>query len=216
MGTNRSTSTVKTPGPSSAYVDFPVHHWRKGLRVHRVHGSDKKTGAIYSPWFFSSNEGRFNLNSPRGTLNCAQRAECAVREALGHSLMGAAGVIDLPRAELAGKYLSELEAPGLRLANFTDPKAPAFGVIPGDMVAPAKNYNKTRAWAETLAEAGHEGIINISRFAGSSKCIFIFGIAGQHSRGDVLKTTKLEDYVTSQMRWVHIHDTPHSSSLTIV
>lgn len=189
---------------------------RKGLRVHRVHGSDRKTGAPHSPWFFSSSPGRFNLKVPRGTLNCAEKAECAVREALGKSLMGTTGTIDLPRSQVTGSYLSELEAPALKLANFTDAKAGAFGVIPGDMAAPKKNYKKTRAWAETIADAGHDGIINVSRFAGPSKCIFMFGEAGQQTRGSVLNTTTLEDYIRSQMRWVVIHDTPHSSSLTIV
>lgn len=189
---------------------------KKGLRVHRVHGSDQKTGEMHSPWFFSNGPGRFNLNTPGGTLNCAEKAECAVREALGKSLLGATGTIDLPRTLVASYYLSELEAPELKLANFIDPKAATFGVVPGDMAAPKKNYKRTRAWAETLADAGHDGIINISRFAGPSRCIFIFGTAGKHERGNVVKTTTLETYITSQMRWVIIHDTPHSSSLTIV
>lgn len=216
MGTDRSKSTVGAPGPSSEYVGFPVLKRKKGLRVHRVHGSDKKTGTPHSPWFFSAAPGRFNLKAPRGTLNCAEKAECAVREMLGKSLMGTAGAIDLPRSLVAGSYLSELEAPELKLANFTDPKAVTFGVVPGDMAAPKKNYKRTRAWAETIADAGHDGIINISRFAGPSKCIFIFGDGGQHARGSVLNTTKLEEYIKSQMRWVIIHDTPHSSSLTII
>lgn len=216
MGMHRSKSTVGTPGPSSEYAGFPVLKRKKGLRVHRVHGSDRKTGTTHSPWFFSSAPGRFNLKAPRGTLNCAEKPECAVREALGKSLMGTAGAIDLPRSLVASSYLSELEAPDLKLANFTDPKAVTFGVVPGDMAAPQKNYKRTRAWAEVIADAGHNGIINISRFAGPSKCIFMFGDAGQQTRGSVLSTTKLEEYIKSQMRWVTIHDTPHSSSLTIV
>lgn len=216
MGTDRSKSTVGAPGPSSEYVGFPVLKRKKGLRVHRVHGSNRKSGAPHSPWFFSSGPGRFNLKAPRGTLNCAEKAECAVREALGKTLMGAGGTLDLPRSAVGGWYLSEMEAPELKLANFTDPKAGTFGVVPGDMAAPKKNYKKTRAWAETIADAGHDGIINVSRFAGPSKCIFMFGEAGQQTRGSVLNTTNLEDYIRSQMRWVVIHDTPHSSSLTIV
>lgn len=208
MGTHRSKSTVGAPGPSSEYVDFPVQKRREGLRVHRVHGSDKTTGTAHSPWFFSSGPGRFNLNTPRGTLNCAEKAGCAVREFIGKNLMGTTGALDLPRSLVAGSYLSELEAPELKLANFTDPKAIAFGVVPGDMAAPKKNYKKTRAWAETIADAGHDGIINVSRFAGPSKCIFMFGDAGQHPRGSVVSTTKLEEYIKSQMRWVTIHDTP--------
>lgn len=216
MGTHRSKSTVGAPGPSSEYAGFPVLKRRKGLRVHRVHGSDRATGIAYSPWFFSSAPGRFNLKAPRGTLNCAEKPECAVREALGKSLLGTVGTIDLPRSVVAGLYLSELEAPELKLANFTDPKAASFGIVPGDMAAPKKNYKKTRAWAETIADAGHDGIINVSRFAGPTKCIFMFGAGGQQTRGSVLNTDKLEDYMKAQMRWVVIHDTPHSSSLTIV
>ncbi|WP_374459022.1 RES family NAD+ phosphorylase [Microbacterium sp.] len=186
------------------------------MRVHRVHSSDKATGKAHSPWFFSSAPGRFNLNSPRGTLNCAEKAECAVREALGKALMGAVGTTDLPRSQVNGLHLSEFEAPALVLADFTNPKAVSFGVVPGDLAAPRKSYKKTRAWAEAMADAGHDGIINISRFAGPRKCIFMFGAAGQHALGSVLSTIKLEDYIKSQMRWVIIHDTPHSSSLTIV
>lgn len=216
MGSNRSKSTVGAPGPSSEYVGFPVLKRKKGLRVHRVHGSDRTTGMPHSPWFFSSGPGRFNLKAPRGTLNCAEKAECAVREALGKTLMGAAGTLDLPRSAVTGWHLSQMEAPELKLANFTDSKAVTFGVVPGDMAAPKKNYKKTRAWAETIANAGHDGIINVSRFAGPSKCIFMFGDGGQHAHGSVLNTTKLKDYIKSQMPWVIIHDAPHSSSLTII
>ncbi|HCS61969.1 MAG TPA: hypothetical protein DIW46_11350 [Microbacterium sp.] len=216
MGTHRSKSTVGAPGSSSEYVDFPVLKRRKGLRVHRVHGSDKTTGTPHSPWFFSSAPGRFNLSAPRGTLNCAEKPECAVREAFGPNLMGARGAIDLPQSLVAGRYLSELEAPELKLANFTDPKAGAFGIVPGDMAAPKKSYKKTRAWAEAFADAGHDGIINVSRFAGPSKCIWMFGDGGPHARGGVLSTKQMQEYIQSQMPWVTLHDTPHSSSLTIV
>lgn len=215
MGSYRSKSTVVGPGPSSEYVNFPVLKRRKGLRVHRVHGSDTTTGTPHSPWFFSSAPGRFNLRTPRGTLNCAEKAECAVREFFGPNLIGGAGAIDLPLATVVGRYLSELEAPELRLANFTDPKAGAFGVVSGDMAAP-KSYKKTRAWAESFADAGHDGIINVSRFAGPQKCIWMFGEGGQHVRGSVVSTTPLEKYIHSQMPWVTLHRPPHSSSLTIV
>lgn len=130
--------------------------------------------------------------------------------------MGKNGSLDLPRSVVAALYLSELEAPALKLANFVDAKAATYGIVPGDMAAPKKNYKGTRAWAETFADAGFDGIINMSRFAAPTRCIFIFGDGGEHVRGNVLKTTKLEEYIKSQMRWVSIHDTPHSSTLTIV
>ena len=130
--------------------------------------------------------------------------------------MGTAGAIDLPRSKVASLHLSELEAPELKLADFTAKEAISFGIVPGDMAAPRRSYKKTRLWAEVMADAGHDGIINVSRFAGPSKCIFIFGEAGQHKRGGVLKTTELEEWMKVQMRWVTVHDTPHSSSLIIV
>lgn len=216
MGAKRSKSTVGTPGPSSDYAGFPVLNRKKGLRVHRVHGGDKATGTPHSPWYFSSRPGRFNLRSPRGTLNCAEKAECAVREALGKVLMGTAGHIELPRAQVEGLFLSELEAPALKLANFTDARAASFGVIPGDMAGPKKSYKKTRAWAEAIADAGHDGILSVSRFAGPSKCIFMFGPEGQHVGGSVLARHKLEDWMKSQMRWVTIDGPVHSSALIIV
>lgn len=215
MGTSRSKSTLQAPDPSSDYSGFPVAKRRKGLRVHRVHSSDK-TGTPYSPWYFSDRSGRFNLRSPRGTLNCADKPECAVREALGNVLMGTKGAIELPRSSVAGQFLSELEIPELKLADFTADRASTFGVVPGDFAAPRKNYNKTRAWAEAIADAGHDGILNVSRFGAPSLCIFMFGKSGHHELGGVLKTEKLEDWMRSQMRWVTLHDPIHSSALAIV
>lgn len=130
--------------------------------------------------------------------------------------MGTTGKIELPRSLVAGKFLSQLEAPELKLADFTASKASTFGVVPGDTSAPGKSYKKTRAWAEAIADAGHDGIINVSRFAGPSRCIFMFGKIGHHERGSVLKTEKLEDWLQAQMRWVTVHDPLHSSSITIV
>lgn len=130
--------------------------------------------------------------------------------------MGNAGHIELPRSHVAGRFLSEMTAPALNLADFTHPQAAKFGIIPGDMAAPRRSYKKTRAWAEAIAGAGYDGIINVSRFAGPAKCIFMFGPEGLHENGDVLKSQKLEDWIGTEMRWVTIHDPLHSSALTIV
>ncbi len=109
-----------------------------------------------------------------------------------------------------------MEAPALKLADFTNPKASGFGVVPGDMAGPKKSYKKTRKWATALDQAGFDGIINVSRFAGPSKCIFMFGPGGLHVNGAVLTTHRLEDWMKQQMRWVSFHDPLPSSSIVIV
>lgn len=177
-GSPRSASTLQPPDPKRNYEDFPVYEHRARIRRSRAHGA-------LSPWYFSSHPGRFNLTSPRGTLNTASTKEVAVREFLGRVLVGDPVI---PASLIADRWISELELPKVKAADFTAGAAPAFGIVPGDITAPMDdNYAVTRAWATAMDEAGFGGIQSRSRFGvgANPTCLYVFGDEGEKELGDV-------------------------------
>ena len=204
-GNDRWLSTVGPPHPQLS--SFPVTVRAAGSTVWRTHDSR-------GPWYFSAHPGRFNLASPRGTLNTASDEETALREYLGPDLLGARKI---PAALIRGRLLSEIELPVLRLADLRDPMGATFGVSPGDFSGPAPNgYTLFRLWAEAFADAGFDGIVNRSRFGTgpSPECVYLFGPEGTGPLGSIRRTVDAVQVLLSMGPFT-IVDPPSSSSIVI-
>lgn len=73
----RQQAVQQTPDTQLALADFPNRRLDRRRRVYREHG---QLGA----WYFAAGQnGRFNLDSPRGALYLAASRECAARERIG-------------------------------------------------------------------------------------------------------------------------------------
>src|SRR5690625_2548799 len=172
MAASRADSLVQPPAEGRDYSGFPSFTIRDGHEWFRAHL------ARHSPWWFSNNEGRFNLEGNRGTLNTASSAQVAVQEFLGPTLARDGAV---NRSLLAELVISTLPIPGCEVADFLHPAAPSYGIVAGDFSGPLSNgYGTTRVWAQALDRAGHEGIRARSRFGSgtSPTCLYLFGDAG--------------------------------------
>lgn len=205
--TSRSQPVQAPPDPMRDYKGFPVYRHRKGLRLYRTHQDQ------YDPWFFSSKDGRFNLQSPYGTLNLAKTPEVAAREYLGILLVGDPTI---PSTALAGLSVAELEVDAVRAADFTSGQAAIFGVVSGEMSAPAQDYSITRAWAAFMHKANFQGIWSRSRFAGGMYpyCLYVFGPGGQHFHGSTMGERTLRSVVES-MHGYTVDSIPSSTDLVI-
>lgn len=173
---SRGSSTLRSPDPDKDYAGFPVYHHRARVCRYRAHG-------LHSPWYFSNSVGRFNLDAPKGTLNSASTEEVAVREFLGVAFVGDPAI---PASMIADRWISQLEIPGIKAADFTAGAASAFGIVPGDITAPMDDgYAMTRAWAAAMDAAGFGGIQSRSRFGAGTNptCLYVFGPAGEHEIG---------------------------------
>lgn len=175
---SRASSTLRPPDPAKNYTGFPAYNHRVRVCRYRAHG-------MHNPWYFSNGVGRFNLEAPKGTLNSASSEEVAVREFLGVAFVGDPAI---PASMIADRWISHLEMPGIKVADFTSGAASAFGIVPGDITAPMDDdYAMTRAWATTMEAAGFGGIQSRSRFGGGTNptCLYVFGSAGENKMGEV-------------------------------
>lgn len=203
----RSASTLQPPDPQRDYAGFPAYEHRARVRRSRAHG-------VRSPWYFSSQPGRFNLEQPRGTLNTASSKEVAVREFLGRALVGDPVI---PASLIADRWISELEIPKVKAADFTAGSAPAFGIVPGDVTAPMDdNYAVTRAWATAMDEAGFEGIKSRSRFGlgANPTCLYVFGDEGQQVLGDMRGKQPMRSVIETMPGYT-IDSVPTSGTLIV-
>ncbi len=208
--TERHENTLREPDPSRDYSGFPQHQVPARDRWFRAH--DEK----YSPWWFASSDGRFNLHSPRGTLNIGASREVAAREFLGPVLVHS---MHLPTSLVSHRKVSCLEVPELSAADFTSSAASTFGIVPGDVTAPMDNgYKATRTWAETMDTNGFGGILARSRFGAGANptCLFVFNDEGEHELGDIITSegTSLREIVSSMPGYV-VDPIPHSGTLVV-
>lgn len=203
----RSASTLQPPASKRDYAGFPVYAHRARVRRSLAHGAR-------NPWYFSSRPGRFNLQSPRGTLNTASTREVAVREFLGRVLVGDPVI---PASLISGRWISELEVPRVRAADFTAGPAAAFGIVPGDVTAPMDdNYAVTRAWATAMDEAGFGGIHSRSRFGvgANPTCLSVFGDEGEHVLGAIHAKHTMRSVIETMPGYT-IDSTPTSGTLIV-
>lgn len=204
---NRASSTLKPPEPGRDYSGFPAYHHRLHVQRYRAHG-------LHSPWYFSSSVGRFNLEAPKGTLNCASTEEVAVREFLGLALVGDPAI---PASMIADRWISHLEIPAFKAADFTVGAAAMFGVVPGDITAPMdEEYVMTRAWAAALDAAGFEGIQSRSRFGVGTNptCLFVFGSTGERVIGSISARVTMRSVIETMLGYT-IDSIPTSEVLVV-
>ena len=204
---SRASTTLRAPEPAKDYAGFPAYHHRARVRRYRAHG-------LHNPWYFSSSAGRFNLEAPKGTLNCASTEEVAVREFLGLAMVGDPAI---PASMIADRWISHLEIPEIKAADFTAGEAAAFGIVPGDITAPMDDgYATTRAWAAAMDAAGFEGIQSRSRFGAGTNptCLYIFGPAGEKALGSTTEKATMRSVIETMPGYT-IDSIPTSDVLVV-
>ena len=206
---SRGDSTLEAPSQDRDYSTFPALPVLAGDIWYRAHQNR------FSPWYFSATPGRFNLVSPRGTLNVASSAEVATREALGQVLVGDPV---LPEAMVETRTVAALTMPPLNAADFTADEASTYGIVPGDITGPmADGYSTTRQWARAMETAGFDAVHSRSRFGTGPdpRCLYVFGDEGQQpTMGQVGQQTPLRK-ILEQMPGYTIDPCPYSSELII-
>jgi hypothetical protein len=206
---SRAESSLQHPDPGRDYSDFPCAE--AGSRWYRADENGRE-----SPWWFSSAAGRYNLHSPRGTLNTASSPETALREKLGPTLLSSS---DIPEAAVEDQTVFCLEIPKVCVADFLHSAAATFGVLAGDATGPVdEDYNVTRDWALTLDNEGFEGIRARSRCGSGPDplCLYVFGDEGIHIRGDVIEDeSQSARSAAANMTGYAIVPRPDSDSLII-
>jgi len=156
--------------PSVELADVPL--WR-------IHRSSTDPLALASDPF-----GRFNLARPRGTVYAAEEQLGAFVEVFGRL-----AIIDA--TDLRAYRLSELRAPGARVADLT-----RRGVL-GRVGLTAEihtttDYELTRAWAAAVASQGLDGIRYRARHDPAAKLtsLALFGRRGK-LKADVVETSRI-------------------------
>lgn len=210
MSQERAESSLSLPDLDVDYSEFPTFEHKDRLRWYRAHQGEQ------SPWWFSSSDGRFNLFSPRGTLNLGSSSTTALRERLGPVLLGSR---EIPETALAGVEVSCLEIPQLSAADFLHEAAASFGVLAADASAPMDpTYTITRRWAHTFDRAGMGGIRTRSRFGAGRdpQCLFMFGSEGEHELGDILDSESASaNTIVADMAGYNVESVPDSGSIVI-
>lgn len=193
--------------PTSDLTGFPRKVVDAGRRWWRNHGP-------LGPWFFGSGpHGRFDLDSPGGTLYLASSAECATRERIGFDQVRAGFVT---ASEVADRYLSEVTLPtAVDAAHTTSADGLRWGVVALEL-AGTDDYTLTRAWAGAFAAAGFGGLWTLLRFSGPhGRGLVVFGDEGPRSWPVPATSTPLREFVETTMG-LRVVDPPHSSGLTVL
>lgn len=164
------------PSPPEDLGGFPETRLGPPVSLWRVHRHAE-------PWFFASaGEGRFDLAAPRGTCYASDDPLGAFIEHFGHLIAPGRAI---PLASLRARFLSYLTIEGrLRLADLMAREVLGrYGVTAE--IAPVGDYQRTRQWGESLADAGFEGIRYPARHdpSGSLRSVALFGAAGANPLG---------------------------------
>lgn len=214
----RSASTVVPPSEGRDYSTFPSKFYTD--RCPRWYRCHKK---CHSPYWFASadapSSGRFDLPSPLGTLNAASSAETAASESRGQVILNNSNV-PIPETACVGYKVSCIELPRITAADFTDPRALAWGIVSGDISGPLPGgYGVTQKWASKMHRSGFDGILSKSRFGGAGrKCIYYFGNSGENCPprcGEITSESKTLKEVLVSMNF-KIQDTPRDDELEII
>lgn len=166
---------VAQRSPSRALGDFPRRSVSQGCLWYRNHGP-------LGPWFYASGAtGRFNLDSPRGTLYLADDPVAAIKEFVGPEM--ARNQYPIPSSVVADRYVSTLELQEtVSAAKLTDPRADQWGVVPGELPAMSP-YDLPREWAKAFYDAGFDGIWTTLRYSSPDRRgLAVFGDAGARSQ----------------------------------
>ena len=159
------------PPEPAALTGLPRFRLRDRV-LHRVFRSTRP-----SPWWFSSDDGRFDLPAPLGACYLGRTPVAAVLEAFQHF----SGL--LPEIELRLRRRAQVTAPATSpiTANLAAPSARGFGVTAA--IWADNDRALTQAWAYALHRAGwralHHGIQHDPE--GRLRAVTLFDAAGQHA-----------------------------------
>lgn len=173
MTASASTSGLAWPPEDARLANFPTTR-RVPRNLHRV-------SEHIGTWWFSSRPdggGRFDLPQPEGTCYLADDLDTALGEKL----------LRRPKKVVPAERLSELLHSRVTLvkplvvANLTSTRATAYGV--NAEIHTTLDYDKPRAWAESLRRHGARGLRYAARSNPSleARCVALFGGDGLHSR----------------------------------
>jgi len=184
---------------------FPKRTVSKGRSWYREHG-------ILGPWYFASGDGgRFNLETPRGSLYLASTPQAAARERIGWDLAKSGRV---PYSLVEGRQVATLNLPAtLRLAKLTAPDAVHWQLIPNELTT-MPNYAVPRAWAAAFDQQHFDGLwVMLRTGTPDTRGIVWFGKSGTRDWGAAAEMPLLEILRSIEIRIV---GPPSSTQLTIV
>jgi hypothetical protein len=151
-------------------------------------------GSRFSPWWFSSYDGRFDLPAPLGACYLGRTPVAAVLEAFQHF----SGL--LPDVELRVRRRAEVVAPSNApvAANLAAPSARGHGVTAA--IWADNNRPLTQAWAYALHRAGWRALHHGTQHdpEGRLRAVTLFDTSGEHppyedAKGWATQTRTLHD-----------------------
>ena len=167
---------LRPPPPPTELTGFPRRRSSARVRtLYRIFWHRDRTGALNSPWRFSSlpsaSEGRFDLPAPNGTCYWSSDRYGAFVEVFR-------GARTVEQSDLAHRRLATGSAPALVLAHLLAPRALPFGVTAAISTQP--DYGLPQQWAASLHAAGFHGLVGTCSHDPSSAAlnIAVFGPAG--------------------------------------
>lgn len=194
--------------PPADLSDYPHKYVERGRRWFREHGP-------LGPWFFAcTNEGRFNLEAPLGTLYLASGKECSARERVGIDLANGPVV---PSSIVADRWVSELELQeDVRAARLTHPDALNWQLVASELMA-ITPYDLPRKWASAFEAAGFGGLWGRLRFtnANHGRGLSVFGPKGTRPTWPTDPDRQPLRTVLQEMR-VRVEDPPLRSAVTVI
>ena len=181
------------------------------------HLRDRTTGALNSPWRFSSvppGASRFDLTAPEGTCYWSDR-----RYGSWVEVWRGTGVVD--RADVTRRAMFSATPPKLRLADTLALAAHSFGGT-GEL-STLIPYDLPQAWAQALRGHGFSGLVGRCRHDPSlaARNLAIFGPAGVVARrtgwttrrSDLLGDPQLAAELAALK--VQVAAVPHSVPITV-
>ncbi len=126
-------------------------------------------------WFGSSGSGRFDLPAPRGTCYLASDELSALLEVIGPGRMGG-GISD---RFFENRRIRRLHLPRSKsFADLTSRRCSGFGItLEIHTIVP---YERTRAWALSLRQAGADGLLYFVRHdPAGGEGVALFGRSGE-------------------------------------
>jgi hypothetical protein len=183
-----------------------------------VHLRNQATGALNSPWKFSSvppGESRFDLHAPEGTCYWSDR-----RYGSWVEVWRGTGVVD--RADVTRRAMFSATPPTLRLANTLALAAHTFGGT-GEL-STLIPYDLPQAWAQALRSSGFAGLVGLCRHDPSltARNVAVFGPGGVVTRrtgwttrrSDLLSDPQLAAELAALN--VQVAAVPHTVPITVL
>ena len=202
----RDEVAVQPPRPGLDLSGFPRRSVRKDTIWYREHGP-------LGPWYFASGPGgRYNLDTPLGTLYLANSEMAGAKERIGREL---ASTQRIPASLVEDRSVSCLLMPTqCSLAYLTAGQADQSGVVANEL-ATVIPYDVPRAWARAFHAAGFHGVWTCLRYGNTSaRGVALFGAEGPRGWPVHDRTKPLREVLESNH--YKVVDPPHSSQITWV